>query len=59
MDWTAIKYVSSGLTLAAFTIASLVWLAARALGQIQHLIENSLPKDRAKVATVALERFHV
>ncbi len=59
MQWSAIKYVTSGLTLAAFAIAAVAWLVARRMSQTQKVIETAPSRDRLKAAALALERFQV
>jgi hypothetical protein len=59
MDWSAIKYVTSGLTLAAFSIAAITWLVARGMSRTQKLIETAPSRDRLRAAALALERFQV
>jgi hypothetical protein len=59
MDWSAIKYVTSGLTLAAFAIAAVTWLFARGMARAQEVIETAPSGDRLRAAALALERFQV
>ncbi len=59
MEWSAIKYVTSGLTLAAFAIAAVTWVIARGMSRTQKLIETAPSRDRLRMAGLALERFQV
>jgi tetratricopeptide (TPR) repeat protein len=55
----AIKYVTSGITLAAFIVASVVWLTRAALSRKQRLIEAAPEAARGALVQAALEGFAV
>lgn len=59
MPWDAIKYVGSGLTLAAFVAAVIAWVIKSKLEERGRLIKGAKEDDRASLVRDALEFFHV
>ena len=59
MSWSAITYVSSGVTLAAFIVATIAWIAQRTLMQRERLIKAAPESARADLVARALEFFQV
>ncbi|QDT50506.1 hypothetical protein Pan258_45850 [Symmachiella dynata] len=57
--WTAISYVSSGVTLVAFLGAVGAWLYRRKMIQLEKLIGSAPEADRGQLVANALEVFHV
>ncbi len=57
--WTAISYVSSGVTLVAFLAAVAAWLYRRKMVQMERMIGSAAEADRAQLVANALEVFHV
>lgn len=57
--WNAIAYVSSGVTLTAFVIATVAWFLKHRAQQQERLIKAANTKDRAALIRNALEFFHV
>jgi HEAT repeat protein/Tfp pilus assembly protein PilF len=59
MPWEAIKYVGSGLTLAAFIIAAIAWLLKSKSEERERLINLANDDERAGLVRDALEFFSV
>lgn len=59
MPWEAIKYVGSGLTLAAFIVAAIAWLLKSKSEEKERLIDLAKEDERAGLVRDALEFFSV
>src|SRR5947207_1582229 len=59
MPWESIKYVSSGLTLAAFIVAAVFLILRGLTRQKARLIREAPQEDRAALVKDALEFFRV
>src|SRR5450755_3200680 len=59
MPWDAIKYVGSGLTLAAFVVAAIAWLLKSKSEEKERLIDLAKDDERAGLVRDALEFFSV
>ncbi|HTL18729.1 MAG TPA: HEAT repeat domain-containing protein [Patescibacteria group bacterium] len=59
MPWEAIKYVGSGLTLAAFIVAAIAWLLKSKSEERGQLIHLAKEEDRADLVRDALEFFRI
>ena len=57
--WSAVAYVSSGFTLAAFVIAVSAWIIKVKSEEKEKLISGATDEHRAKLVQDALEFFHV
>ena len=57
--WEAIRYVSSGITLAAFLAAVIAWSYKAKVEERERLIRTAKPDQRADLVRNALEFFHV
>ena len=59
MPWDALKYVGSGLTLAAFVVAAIAWLLKSKSEEKERLIDLAKDDERAGLVRDALEFFSV
>src|SRR5262245_16055989 len=59
MPWDAIKYVGSGLTLAAFIVAAIAWILKSKSEERARLIDLAKEDERADLVRNALEFFDV
>jgi len=59
MPWEAIKYVGSGLTLAAFVVAAIAWILKSKSEERERLIDLAKEDERADLVRDALEFFRV
>jgi hypothetical protein len=59
VSWSAITYVSTGITLAAFIAATVAWIAQRTSMQRERLIKAAPESARADLVARALEFFQV
>src|SRR5262245_8381475 len=59
MPWEAIKYVGSGLTLAAFVVAAIAWILKSKSEERERLIGLAKEDERAALVRDALEFFRV
>jgi HEAT repeat protein len=59
MPWEAIKYVGSGLTLAAFIVAAIAWILKSKSEERERLIDLAKEDERAELVRDALEFFRV
>jgi len=59
MPWDAIKYVGSGLTLAAFIVAAIAWVLKSRSEERAKLIDLAKEDERADLVRDALEFFRV
>jgi len=57
--WEAIKYVGSGLTLAAFLAAVAAWVFKNKINEKERLIRSAPAEDRSKLVMTTLEFFSV
>lgn len=56
---SALPYVSSGLTLAAFVVGVVAWIYKSKIEEREKLIRSAKQDDRAKLVQDALEFFHI
>ena len=57
--WEALKYVSSGFTLCAFIVATVVFYLNHRIKEERKRIEAAPAEDRASLVAKTLEVFHV
>ena len=57
--WTAIQYVSSGLTLVAFIAAVVAYIYRKKISSTERLIRTANQDDRGKLVADALEVFRI
>src|SRR3954462_1867278 len=57
--WSALAYVTTGVSLVGFIAAVAVWLSRAALVRREELIQSASEKDRAKLIEASLESFRV